>query len=675
MVSCKNNIVIAIGIAFGISANAQNAADGNAAPVMTLGEVTVTGQAAGPVSTRSVLTSVDVLKEEKISRQAVSHNWQLFGQLPGVMLTNYGQGTTSGKISMRGFTGEGEINPVKLLIDGIPSNSNDGMMPYLDLPPVLDIQSVELVRGTNDPRYGLHNIAGNANIVTKIGGNYKTSRIGYGSFGTRDVQGALGLESNGFSQNYAVSYQKSDGYRAHSDSEKFSFSGKWFYSPDEGASRYGLIVRHHDAKAEEPGFLTLDESRANWKQSRSLNATDGGTRRMTQVALQSETDLGNQLFWTAQIYNNDLNDRRFVRFSSTAPQQERLVVENHVGASTTLTWRPAPTSIGQFTVVGGLDTERQNNESPRYATDARVRTRTIRNQEFDLNTVGAFVQAVYKPSANLTLTPAFRVDKLSGSFVNLVTGQVSDINDYGLIKQPKISAVYKIDDAYSVYGNWGRTFQIGIGSATYKINQPRDLDPSINDGWETGVKFRPMKGVEGRIAVWEQYASNEALRRMNNPTSDSENIGETQRRGIDLQLNMQPTSRLGVWLGAAVQRAIIKKAASYAITTQGNEIDHTPRFLYNLGADYRVNDALRLSGSINGQSSYYLDRTNTSGKFGQYLLMNASAAYAVSQNVEVELQVRNLANRYYEYVWLNGGESLHAPGSPRSVNLMLTARY
>lgn len=671
----KGILAVAVGMTSGLTASAQDKADNGATPLMTLGTVNVIGRSTGPLATRNVLTSVDVLQESKIATQAVNHNWQLFNQLPGVMLTQYGQGTTSGKISIRGFTGEGEINAVKLLIDGVPSNSNDGMMPYLDLPPVLDIRAVELVRGTNDPRYGLHNIAGNANIVTKIGGNYMAGRVGYGSFATRDVNAAAGIEHNGFSQNYAVGYQKTNGYRAHADAEKFSLSGKWFYSPDNSRSRYGLIIRHHEVSADEPGFLTQAQTRADWKQSMPHNATDEGTRRMTQAAVQAETDLGNQLFWTAQVYNNDLYDHRYVTFSAAARQQERIIAERHVGASTTLTWRPAATALGQLRVVGGLDTERQDNESQRYFTAAQLRQSQTRDQQFDLNTKGGFIQAIYKPVADLTITPAFRVDKLTGSYTNLLNGRVHDINNYGWIRQPKLSAIYSVNDSYSVYGNWGRTFQIGIGTATYKVNQTADLEPSINDGWETGLKFQPVHWIQGRVALWQQLASNEARRKMNDPANDAENIGKTRRRGVDLQLNMQPTSALGVWLGAAVQRAKIMKADSASLATQGNEIDHTPHLLYNLGADYTVGDALRLSASLNGQSSYFLDRTNTTGKFGAYTVMNMSATYSIGKELDLELQVRNVANRFHEYVWHDGAQTLHAPGNPRSVHLMLTSRF
>jgi iron complex outermembrane receptor protein len=671
----KKTVVLAIGMCFGLAANAQDTAestaDTTAAPAMTVGVVNVVGKAIGPLATRNVLTSVDLLDESKIATQAVNHNWQLFGQLPGVMLTQYGQGTTSGKISIRGFTGEGEINAVKLLLDGIPSNSNDGMMPYLDLAPLLDIRAVELVRGTNDPRYGLHNIAGNANVVTRIGGNYGAVRLGAGSFATRDAQAALGVDNNGFSQNYAASYQKTNGYRAHADADKASFSGKWFYSPDNGASRYGLIVRHHEVRADEPGFLTYAQAREDWEQSRPHNATDRGTRRMDQVALQAETALGGRMFWTAQVYHNALNDHRYVTFSADVRQQERTVVENHTGASTTLTWRPA----GPLRVVGGLDTERQDNASQRWLTQDEARQSQTRDQQFDLNTVGGFIQAIYKPVAALTITPALRVDKLTGSYTNLLNGRVYGINDYGVIRQPKLSAVYQVNDAYAVYGNFGRTFQIGIGTASYKVNQTSDLSPSINDGWEAGVKFRPAPGVEGRLAAWQQYASNEARRKMNDPANDAENIGETRRRGVDLQLNVQPTARLGFWLGAAVQRARIVKADAASIATQGNEIDHTPHLLYNAGADYQAGDSLRLSASINGQGNYFLDRTNTTGKFGGYATANVSATYSLAKNLDVELQVRNVANRYYEYVWHDGKQSLHAPGGPRSVDLMLTSRF
>lgn len=157
--------------------------------VFELGEVTVTATPTGTLDSRDILSSVDIMNADKIADQNVLTSFDLLHRMPGVQITQFNQGITTGKFSFRAFNGEGNINAVKLLIDGIPSNTNDGNMPFIDALFPLDIQSIETVRGTNDPRYGLHAIAGNANIQTYEGGNYAKGRVSYGSF---DTQRAIG---------------------------------------------------------------------------------------------------------------------------------------------------------------------------------------------------------------------------------------------------------------------------------------------------------------------------------------------------------------------------------------------------------------------------------------------------------------------------------------------------
>ncbi len=43
-------------------------------------------------------------------------------------------------------------------------------MPYLDMIFPLEIEAAEVVRGTTDPRFGLYNIAGHVNFITRSGG-------------------------------------------------------------------------------------------------------------------------------------------------------------------------------------------------------------------------------------------------------------------------------------------------------------------------------------------------------------------------------------------------------------------------------------------------------------------------------------------------------------------------
>lgn len=658
-----------------MQASAQKSTESTESVAITVGKIVITGRRAGPLQSTKVLTSVTVVPAERIERQNVTNNWQLLEQVPGVMLTNFGQGTTSGKLSFRGFNGEGEINAVKLLLDGIPSNSNDGNMPYIDLVPRLGIQSIEVVRGTNDPRYGLHNIAGNVNIVAKRGDNYKQGRVTLGSFGTKEAQLALGIDSGRITQNYAFGYLNSSGHRRHSDAENFGFSGGWFVHSESGKSSVGLIARHYQAAAEEAGYLTRSQAESDPRQSPTHNASDEDKRKVTQIALKAESELSDNVFANAHLYVNDFDDRRFVRFSAAVSQQERYVAETHVGAATTLTWRLGDTAIGNVSITGGVDTERQDNRSERYNTVERSRTAQTRDQQFDFNTVGGFVQAVVKPTGKLSIIPAYRADSISGSYTNRLNGITYDVNDYGVINQPKLSSIYAISESLSVYGNMGRTFQVGVGTAAYKVNQTNDLAPSINHGWEVGLKFRAGHWMDGRLAAWRQTASNEARRRLNDPANDAENIGKTRRQGIDLEINAHPTSDVDLWIAGTLQQSRILRADAAAPTSEGKEIDHVPRLLYSLGADYRFSDSWRFSAWLNGQTKYYLERTNSTGRFGAYALLNVSAVYVYNPRVSFDIQVRNVLDRYYEYVWYDGTQSLHSPGAPRGVFVSANLRF
>ncbi len=510
--------------------------------VFELGDMVITaGNQPSRLHSRDILTSVDIMYPEKIEDQNIQNSYELFNRMPGVQITQFNQGTTSGKLSFRGFNGEGNINGVKLLIDGIPSNTNDGNMPFIDSIFPLEIESLETVRGTNDPRYGLHSIAGNAHILTQTGGSYAKGRISYGSFDSYDVQMGAGYEKKGFTQNYFGAYRNSQGYRDHSESDKYSFSGKWFYTPESEKYRVGLIARWSEANALEPGYLTFQDSRTNPKMTNAYNQSDSDVRQMGQVSAHFDVNLTDKLFWSTKSYGNTYTDNRFVKFSAPASQQERIVEEIQYGAITSLTYRPTIAWLDDFSVETGFDIQEQENKTARYNTTNQVRVTHTRDQQFDFYVYGGYLQAMIKPYKWLRITPGFRADQVGGDFTNRLNGKGAAINDYGTIWQPKVGAVITPLQGYSLYGNWGRTFQVGVGSASYKISPTAvDLSPSINNGWEIGIKAEPVSWAEGRVAYWQQSASNEWVRQLNNPNNDSINIGATDRQGVDVQVKIRP---------------------------------------------------------------------------------------------------------------------------------------
>lgn len=642
-----------------------------------LSRVLVTAPPVGTLNSRALLTSVDSVGGPAIQDAAVVNNWELFTRIPGVQLTNFNQGTTSGKPSLRGFNGEGEVNAVKLLIDGVPSNSNDGNMPYLELAVPLGLQAITVVRGTNDARYGLHNIAGNLELFTRTGGNATDVRVGAGAWGKADAQLAIDRESGGFTQNYAAGVRHANGWRRHAQSDTGSLSGKWSYAPQGSDLRFGFVVRAHHAKADEPGYLTEADAYTNPRESYVISITDGDVRSLGQASASVEGGGTGPLSWRALVYLNRLLDQRFVRFSAGASQQERDTDETHRGARVIVSWRPRVGGIADFALEGGVDTERQDNASQRYNTTERTRVTQTRSQAWRFDIDGAFLQAVIKPVANVKLVPAWRVDRVSGSFNNYLANSRADSNDYGLISQPKLSAVWTPLDALSAYANWGRTFQVGVGAASYKI-PPRttDLDPSINTGIELGLKFAPTRSIDGRLAVWRQVATDEVYRDLNNPSGDSINIGATRRRGVDLEIRARPAATVEAFATLAFQEAVITTPNPAAPTTLGKEVDHVPRRLYNAGVDWDVTPTVRLTSWLQGQSSYWLERTNAlTHKYGAYTTLNLGTTWAATSWLELSGKVLNVTNGRREYVWWDGTQTLHSAGEPISFHVALRASF
>lgn len=630
--------------------------------------IQIQGQSVGSLSSRQLLTSVDTLAGSALQDAPIGNNWELLARLPGVQLTNFSQGTTSGKPSFRGFNGEGEVNAVKLLIDGVPSNSNDGNMPYLDLLAMpLGLQAVTVVRGTNDARYGLHNVAGNLELLTRVGGNATEARAGVGAWGKADAQLALDRESGGLTQNYSVGVRHADGWRDHAASDRASLAGQWTFAPEGRDLRVGLALRGHHARAEEPGYLTDAESAADPRQSTAVSSTDGGTRDVGQAVLSAEGGFSGALAWRALVYVNRFRDERWVRYSAGASQQERDTDETHRGVRAIVSWRPD----AALAVEGGVDTERQRNESQRYSTTARTRVAQTRDQAWTLNVSGAFVQAVWRPLPALKLVPGYRVDRVSGHFDNRLAGTQAPANDYGSIGQPKLSAVWSPGADWSAYANWGRSFQIGVGAASFKI-PPRttDLSASINDGIELGLKFAAGDSLDGRVALWRQTATDEVYRDLNNPSGDSINIGATRRRGLDVQLRTRPVAGVEGFVTLGLQEAVITTPNPAAPATLGREVDHVPRQLFNAGLAWQAQPALRLSAWLQGQGSYWLERSNTlTAKYGGQRTLNLGATWQPGPALALDLNLLNATDGRREYVWWDGAQALHSAGEPRSLYL------
>ena len=160
----------------------------------------------------------------------------------------------------------------------------------------------------------------------------------------------------------------------------------------------------------------------------------------------------------------------------------------------------------------------------------------------------------------------------------------------------------------------------------------------------------------------------EVIRSTTDPLGDFDNIGATDRKGIDLQVSWNVSSDFSIWSAFAWQKATIDTPDPSQPELKGNDIDHVPARIFTAGLEYQLTPDLLLSSTLRAQSDYYLTTQNNREKYGDFTRLSFNANYRLNDTVELSAQIENLTDDKYEYVWWDGSQTLHSPGQGRSLS-------
>lgn len=608
--------------------------------------------------------SQDIISREELSISHVNNTMELFTKIPGVYFARYNQGIINTDIGIRGFSAEGAPH-AKLLIDGIPSNLHNGYSEMDQLFPG-NIDTIQVYKGNSDPRYGLLNVAGSYNIATRSD-IAREVEVTMGSYNAREIQGYWGAQTGNLQHSYFAGYRESEGYRDNFDMDKYSVGGRWFYDLSDDTS-LGFIARVAEYDADAPGYLTQDEARKHPTRSAAYASQDGGNKETQSYSLHFDTALRDDLTWSAKAYYNYYERERWVRFTDAGSLGNRYDEQEHYGFISTLSW-----DINQqWALNWGVDIERQDVLEQRFGTINNMRQRdtntVVRNFDYDIVSTGTYLQVSHAPNEFIAWNAAVRADRLDGNFKQTSgTGVVSqrDMYDYGTIVQPKFNLFLYPTDQITLFANAGRSFQHPTSSVAYTDGDRSARDVSVNDGWELGAKWAPVYSLELRLSYWEQKAKDEFV------TVDGiqRNVGKTQRQGADFGMSWMATDRLMVWGNFSK----VDSENQSPSANRGNELRSLPSYTASTGVSYLFTPVLTGRIHYDAQGSYYQNEANSGGKFGKYNLVNASMDYATSWG-NINFQVNNLFNEYYEYVNDLGADGvIFSPGD--GINASVSVAY
>lgn len=605
--------------------------------------------------------SADVVAREQITDEHVDDTAELFNKVPGVYLSRFNQGILNAELAIRGFAGDGTTPHAKLLIDGIPAQLHNGFGELDQLFP-LALDSISVFKGTSDARYGIYNTAGHYGLHSRSDLVPAEIELALGSFRTSEVQGYFAKQLGSLTQNYFLGYRSSEGYRDHTDLEKYAASGRWAYAVTDG-STLSLSARVSGYEGDAPGYLSKAEARRAPRSSAEFANQDGGEKTVGHLGLQFDRAIGERGQWRVVAYGQRFERERWVRFSAAGALQNRYDEQDHQGLATTLGWQLDE----RWLLDGGLDFERQDVLEQRFGTIGQTRrrdtTRVLRDFSYDLETTGGFLRLGHTPNERFSWNLGLRLDQLAGDFVATNASGVRTprrMFEFGTIMQPKLNVFYSPSAKVTVFLNAGRGFQHPFGSDAYTSGDRSARDVSLNDGWETGVKLTPTERVEVRLSVWGQRAQDEFV------VVDglARNVGATDRRGFDAGARWQVSDRIYVWASATTIATEIRRAADAQAAFTGNDLRSVPDFTGSLGVQIAISPRLEAGIHVDAQGDYAVNEANLGGRFGEFALVHLTAGYETPWG-RLGLQVNNVFDEFYEYVFdfgQTGLDTIHSPG-------------
>jgi vitamin B12 transporter len=253
-------------------------------------EIVVTPE-RGAAARDQVAASVTVLTREQIEQLPAESLAEIVNTIPGMMMYFDAPGAGAPMITSRGFFGGGEVEYVKLLVDGIPAGDvESGLIDWRRIR-VADIERIEVLRGPGSSLYGDASMGGVIQVFTRRSTNGGAEsgdlRLSTGALGSHSADvfvkhdiGALRIALNGL-------VATSNGYREHSASRESG--GDLTLQRVDDRSRLQFTASLASLDREEPGPLSAAEVAADRRGSNAAFRLDRENSDRQRFALSYDS--------------------------------------------------------------------------------------------------------------------------------------------------------------------------------------------------------------------------------------------------------------------------------------------------------------------------------------------------------------------------------------------------
>lgn len=574
----------------------------------------------------NVLGDVSVVTASPLARAGQTSLAELLSLEPGIDYIDFGGPQTATRLFMRGAGG----NDTLVLLNGMRIDSN-----ALAAIPPDSLQRVEILRGPASSLYGSGAVGGVVNLVTQPDTTKATSawtNFGIGSRGTtRYNAGVSGIDDNGWIYTLAIGRAKSTGFNA-------TTPGNPSYNPDkDGYTQYDFSGSL--GYAWQPG-QTLQ---FQYYRSRIYGDYDAGQPWFGDQ--RTQTLQGYSLVSTNQLADYWKSTLRLGRATNDTQWQNAPGTSVFNTWENQLSWQNDFTLAQNQTLTAGYDHLYQSASGA--IADSATSPASLVGYPGASRTTDAYYLGYVGVFGAHHLQASLRRDRPSG-FGSQTTGALS----YGYDFTPSIrgsltgSTGLRAPTLAELY--WPGTGGSYVGNSA--------LQPERSHNFEARLRY--LQGsTEASITYYRNRVSNLIVDQLADPSNPY---------GTYMPVNVGSATLTGLTLTAARKFGTATLKASLDLSdprdnATGQVLPLRTRRMLRLSGEKRFDDGWRVSAEwvLSGKR-----RQSDGSDAGGYGLMNLTAAYDLTSNIELSMRWNNVFNKQYTLV-----EGYSTPGSSIFFNL------
>lgn len=479
--------------------------------------------------------AVTLLDREQIERFPATSLAALMAYIPGVTMMFDSGANGPPMVTSRGFFGGGEVEYVKLLVDGVPqADAESGNVDWRRFR-AAGIERIEILHGPGSALYGDTALGGVIQLYTgeESGGEIVVSG---GSFGTRELDVDYATNVGAYRFSALASSAETGGARDHAAAHDRSLHFSLLRNTDRSRWRVDASGSRKDRR--EPGPLTREEIDDDRAQSNPLFQFDSEESDRRGISARFESFGKTELLASVHAATRDGETLRTLLL---APQFGTTALRDLVTRAYGATFE-----AGRGSMRAGLDVDRATLNG-RYAAiddDGRALEITAAHRG-RRDRAGLFVTGAWNVCSRCRLSVALRRDDLRDRF-GQVTRRASAWS-------PRAGLTVSLRERLSFFVQASHAFKAptldqlfdprpypdGAGGS-FSVSNP-DLRPQRARNFEAGLSGGSASS-DFSVVAYRMQVTDEID--FDPQTFAYSNIGSALHRGIEASLAVAKTARV-----------------------------------------------------------------------------------------------------------------------------------